>query len=59
MTDDNTLQELEQIIKNKKPYQIKKNKTTRHLDIDNATIGDVADVLATLITDLKQQRIIK
>jgi len=56
---DNTLKELEQILAKRKPYQVKKFKDRRDIDIDNATIGDVADLLATLISDLKNQRILK
>jgi len=56
---DNTLKELEQIIKHRKPYQIRRTATKRNLDVDNATIGDVADFLLTLVGDLKKQGILK
>jgi len=56
---DNSKQVLEQIIKNRKLYQVRKNKTVRFLNVDNASLGDVKDVLATLLVDLKEQRIIK
>ncbi len=59
MPNENTIQELEQIIKNRKIYRVKRSKTKRDLDIDNATIGDIFDLVGTLIDDLRKQRILK
>ncbi len=59
MPESNTVKELEQIIKNRKKYQVKRFKNKRDLDIDNATIGDIFDLVGTLITDLRRQGILK
>ena len=59
MGNDNTLKELEQRLKKRKLYQIKRSRNKRNIDVDNATVGDVADVLATVITDLKEIGIFK
>ena len=59
MPESNTVKELEQIIKNKRKYQVRRSKNKRDLDIDNATIGDIFDLVGTLIDDLRKQRILK
>ena len=56
---DNTLKQLEQILAKRKHYSVKRFRNKRDIDVANATIGDVADILATLLSDLKEQRILK
>ncbi len=56
---DNTIKQLEQILKNKNKYQVKRSKNKRDIDAGNATVGDVANVLGTLIDDLRKQGILK
>lgn len=56
---DNTIKQLEQILKNKKSYQVKRFKNKRDLDADKATLQDVKDLIGTLIGDLRKQGILK
>ena len=57
--NDNLEKQLEQIIKNAKKYVIRGDVSKRNLDATNPTTADNANVLATLISDLKRQRILK
>ena len=57
MASDNTLKQLEQILKNRQIYRVRRFKNKRDLDIDNATVGDIFDLVGTLITDLRKQGI--
>lgn len=59
MAENNRIKELEQILKNKQKYQVKRFKNKRDLDVDNATLADALDLLGTLITDLTKQGILK
>ncbi len=59
MANDNTLKELEQILANKQKYVIKTDANKRDLDAVSPTIANNAKVLATLISDLKKQGILK
>ena len=59
MPDSNTVKELEQIIKNRRKYQVTRFKNRRDLDTGSATLADTLDLLGTLIADLKKQRILK
>ncbi len=57
--NDNLEKQLEQIIKNAKKYVVRGDVNKRNLDAANPTTADNANVLATLISDLKKQRILK
>jgi len=56
---DNILKQLEQIFKNQPLYQVKSDAVKRNLDAVNPTAANNAKVLATLINDLKKQKILK
>ena len=41
-----------------KPYEVVNYREVRNLDLNNLTLGDMGNVLATLIADLKKKGII-
>jgi len=53
------LQELEQILANRQKYVIKTDTNKRDLDAVNGTLKGLANVVATLINDLKKQGILE
>ncbi len=59
MANDNIIEELEQILKNAKKYVVRGDMNKRDLDAANPTTADIANVLVTLISDLKKQKILK
>ena len=59
MDNNTTLKQLEQILAKREKYLTKTDSQRRDLDAVNGTAGEVAVVLATLISDLKKQGILK
>ncbi|MCK5018983.1 MAG: hypothetical protein KAS32_18125 [Candidatus Peribacteraceae bacterium] len=56
---DNTLNQLEQILKNRRRYIIKTDKNKRDLNAVDGTLQELAVFTATLVSDLKKQGILK
>ena len=59
MANDNTIQELEQILKHRQRYLVKTDAKKRDLDAVNGTLQELAVFTATLVNDLKKQGILK
>ena len=58
MANDKEFKQLEQILKNRKKYVIRKDATSREIDAVNGTLKQLYDAFATLLDDLKKQGII-
>lgn len=58
MASEKTIKELEQILKNRKKYVIRKDANSRNLDAVNGSLKQLYDVVGTLLEDLKKQGII-
>jgi hypothetical protein len=59
VANDSTLKQLEQILAKRQKYQVKTGRTKRDLDSVDGTLQELANVVATLINDLKKQGILK
>jgi len=54
LENDNTLKELEQILKHRKKYIVKKDATRRNLDAVNGTLKELAEFVATMAEDMNK-----